>query len=194
MDEFTIVDVPKDNKCFYTACVIGLISRTEDSMLQTIGPEKLIRKRVFHTKPIYSRISTKSPEFIAKCAELLEIRVNNWINRNRNAIYEQVGLTIDDIIQMTHEISLDEYVHRTLNDDPIWGGFAEQIAISALYNIDVCIFNKQGSNRRFDLIQHIRWEPLPVYTHGLSTIHLLWDQDLEYGEDHYKALIPTTSV
>jgi hypothetical protein len=189
MDDFTIVDVPKDNKCFYTACVLGLIARTEDIILQKIHPEKLIRKRVFHNKPVYSHISIKSPEFIAKCAELLENRVKNWINRNRNAIYEQVGLTIDYIIQMTHDISLDEYVHRTLNDDPIWGGFAEQIAISALYNTDVCIFNIHDSNRRLELIQHIRWIPVP--THNFSTIHLLWDQDLEYGEDHYKALIPT---
>jgi hypothetical protein len=187
MDEFTIVDVPKDNKCFYTACVLGLITRTEDSILQTIHPEKLIRKRVFHNKPVYSRISTKSPEFIAKCAELLENRVKNWMNRNRNAIYEQVGLTIDDIIQMTHEISLDEYVHRSINDDPIWGGFAEQIAISALYNIDVRIFNPHA-----DLIQHIRWISIP--THNFSSIQLLWEQDLQYGEDHYKALIPNLSV
>ena len=187
MDEFTIVDVPKDNKCFYTACVLGLITRTEDNILQMIVPEKLIRKRVFHNKPVYSRISIKSPEFIAKCAELLENRVKNWMNRNRNAIYEQVGLTIDDIIQMTHEISLDEYVHRSINDDPIWGGFAEQIAISALYNIDVRIFNAH-----VDLIQHIRWISIP--THNFSSIQLLWDQDLEYGEDHYKALIPTPSV
>jgi hypothetical protein len=188
MDEFTIVDVPKDNKCFYTACVLGLITRTEDSVLQTIHPEKIIRKRVFHNKPVYSRISIKSPAFIAKCAELLEIRVKKWINRNRNAIYEQVGLTIDDIIQMTHEISLDEYVRRTINDDPLWGGFAEQIAISALYNMDVCIFNTFMPNRCFELIQHIRWEP--NHAHNISSIHLLWDQDLEYGEDHYKALIP----
>lgn len=188
MAEFTIVDVPKDNKCFYTACVLGLITRTEDSILQTIVPEKLIRKRVFYNKPVYSRISTKSQEFIAKCAELLEIRVKNWMNRNRNAIYEQVGLTIDDIIQMTHEISLDEYVRRTLNDDPIWGGFAEQIAISALYNMDVRIFNSVSSNRHFELIQHIRWGP--NHAHNISSIQLLWDQDLEYGEDHYKALIP----
>ena len=184
MDDFIIIDVPKNNKCFYTACVVSLISRVDDNMLQTIHPEKLIRKRVFHNKPVYSRISTKSPEFIAKCAELLEIRVNNWMNRNRNAIYEQVGLTIDDIIQMTHDISFDEYVHRTINDDPIWGGFAEQIAISALYNTDVRIFNAQ-----VDLIQHIRWIPIPI--NNFSTIYLLWDQDLEYGEDHYKALIPT---
>jgi hypothetical protein len=187
MDEFTIFDVPKDNKCFYTACVLGLITRTEDSILQTIRPEKLIRKRVFHNKPVYSRISTKSPEFIAKCAELLENRVKNWINRNRNAIYEQVGLTINDIIQMTHEISLDEYVHRSINDDPIWGGFAEQIAISALYNVDVRIFNAH-----VDLIQHIRWISTPM--HNCSSIQLLWEQDLQYGEDHYKALIPTSSV
>jgi hypothetical protein len=184
MAEFIIVDVPKDNKCFYTACVIGLISRVDE-----IRPEKLIRKRVFHNKPVYLRISTKTPEFIAKCAELLEIRVKNWMNRNRNAIYEQVGLTIDDIIQMTHEISLDEYVHRTINDDPIWGGFAEQIAMSALYNTDVCVFNTH-----FELIQHIRWEPIPIHTHNISSLQLLWDQDLEYGEDHYKALIPTTFV
>lgn len=188
MNEFIVVDVPKDNKCFYTACVLGLITRTEDSILQTIHPEKLIRKRVFHNKPVYSRISTKSPEFIARCAELLEIRVKNWMNRNRNAIYEQVGLTINDIIQMTHEISLDEYVHRSINDDPIWGGFAEQIAISALYNIDVRIFNTQ-----VDLIQHIRWEPVHAHNSAAS-IQLLWDQDLEYGEDHYKALIPNSSM
>ena len=189
MAEFTIVDVPKDNKCFYTACVLGLITRVDDSMLQIIGPEKLIRKRVFHNKPVYSRISTKSPVFIAKCAELLENRVKNWMNRNRNSIYEQVGLTIDDIIQMTHEISLDEYVHRSINDDPIWGGFAEQIAISALYNMEVRIFNVVAPNRHFELIQHIRWEL--DHTHNISSIQLLWDQDLEYGEDHYKALIPT---
>lgn len=187
MDEFMIIDVPKDNKCFYTACVIGLISRVDDTLLQTIGPEKLIRKRVFHNKPVYSRISIKSPEFIAKCAELLEIRVKNWINRNRNSIYEQVGLTIDDIIQMTHEISLDEYIHRTMNDDPLWGGFAEQIAISALYNLDVCIFIIL--NHRFELIQHIRWIPIHTHTDSLSTVHLLWEQDLQYGEDHYKSLI-----
>jgi hypothetical protein len=185
MDKFIVIDVPKDNKCFYTACVIGLLSRTDDNVLKTVGPEKLIRKRVFHNKPVYSRISTKSPEFISKCAELLEIRVKNWMNRNRNAIYEQVGLTIDDIIQMTHEISLDEYVHRTINDDPLWGGFAEQIAISALYNMDICIFNTH-----IELIQHIRWEP--AHTHTISSIQLLWDQDFEYGEDHYKALIPNS--
>jgi hypothetical protein len=187
MAEFTIVDVPKDNKCFYTACVLGLITRTEDSILQTIVPEKLIRKRVFHNKPVYSRISIKSPEFIAKCAELLENRVKNWINRNRYAIYEQVGLTIDDIIQMTHEISLDEYVHRSINDDPIWGGFAEQIAISALYNMDVHIFNTN-----VELIQHVRW--MHAHTYNISSIQLLWEQDLEFGEDHYKALIHTSSI
>jgi len=109
--------------------------------------------------------------------------VKNWMNRNRNAIYEQVGLTIDDIIQMTHEISFDEYVHRSITDDPIWGGFAEQIAISALYNMDVRIFNTN-----VELIQHIRWEP--EHTHNISSIQLLWDQDLQYGEDHYKAIIP----
>lgn len=207
---FQCEDVIGDNKCFYRSMVNSLIWRSDLDKLNTA--KKLISSKNFKSKNNYSLVydDAYSPylekyndslEFQSESITYLENKVIRWVDKNRNKIYQPLGSYIYDIVRMTHDISIDEYVQRTPETSDLWGGFLEQIAIAYIYKCPIVIFrpttfnyrsnkinegiikdNTPNKNVRFQITQILHSDKeinLPIY--------LLWKR---YGQgiDHYMSL------
>lgn len=204
--KFKIEDVPGDNKCFYRAVINCLLFNSDLSTIES--PIKFIRKKVFRAVNDPENFATnlsEMEEFLELSQSLLEMRVLKWIDRNRNMRYGDLGMTIKDLVEMTHEIPLDQYLYRDIDTYPIWGGFPEQIAIAKLYNIPIHVYRAVRFNKikgkmdegiiktkiankdvRFKLFQTIG-----DVNSKSPGINLLWKRYCT-GEDHYMSLLPSS--
>ena len=207
---FQCEDVFGDNKCFYRSAVNSLIWRSDLDKLNT--GKMLISSKKFKTKNNYSLVydDAYSPfldkyndanEFQSDAIVHLENKVIQWVDKNRNKIYEPLGSYVYDIVRMTHDICIDEYTNRNPEKSDLWGGLIEQIAISNLYKCPIVIFRPitynlrskkinegiikdsiPNKNVRFQITQILH----PDKTMNLP-IYLLWKR-YGHGMDHYMSL------
>jgi hypothetical protein len=83
----------------------------------------------------------------------------NWIIKNKNLYLTEFGLTIEDFVLLTHNLSsfqeyIDNYkIYSGKNDSTLtnnrWGGTPELIALSHIYNININVYtgNSYDKNR-----------------------------------------------
>jgi hypothetical protein len=209
---FQIEDVIGDNKCFYRSVVNSLLWRTDLSRLDT--PDSLISRKVFKTPNSYLSVydgnytkilpkfnDIEPIDFQSDAILYLESKTQRWISRNRDKRYEPLGFSISDIVTLTHDMSIVDYVKRDISESDLWGGLLEQVALSNMYGCPILIyrattFNKNTNkinegiiagdsakkNVRFKLSQIIK----PVKVTSLP-IYLLWKR-YSSGVDHYMTL------
>jgi hypothetical protein len=207
---FQCDDVIGDNKCFYRSAVNSLIWRSDLDKLNT--PKMLISSKKFRTENNYNLIYNESYihnvvkyndtlEFQSDAIIQLENKIIKWVDKNRNKIYEPLGSYVYDIVRMTHDISIDEYVHRSPEKSDLWGGLIEQIAIAYLYKCPIVIFRPTTYNLRSKKInegiikdnipnKNVRFQITQILHSEKETnlpIYLLWKR---YGQgmDHYMSL------
>ena len=207
---FQCEDVYGDNKCFYRSAVNSLIWRSD---LNTLNVGKtLISKNKFNTKNNYSLVYNNAystildkyddpSEFQSNAAVHLENKITKWVNKNRNKIYEPLGSYIYDIVRMTHDMSIDDYVNRHIETSDLWGGLIEQIAIANIYKCPIIIFrpttynfkskkinegiikeSTPNKNVRFQITQVLN----PIKNKNLP-LYLMWKR-YGCGMDHYMSL------
>jgi hypothetical protein len=207
---FQCEDVIGDNKCFYRSTINSLIWRYDLNKLNT--SKMLISSKKFKTKNNYSLVydDAYTPyiekyidpfEFQSDAIIHLENKVIKWVNKNKNRIYKPFGSYIYDIVRMTHDISVEEYVDRNAETSELWGGLIEQIAIANIYKCPIIILrpvsynsrskkinegiikgNEPNKNVRFQISQILhpdKEQNLPLY--------LLWKR-YGHGMDHYMSL------
>jgi hypothetical protein len=205
---FQCEDVYGDNKCFYRSITNGLVWHSNLNKLY--NAKKLISKKSFKIKNNYNDVLNGSYfknmdlyenyiDFQTDSSRLLEIKIKNWISNNRNTVYEPFGSYIYDIVRMTHDMTIEQYLDTENND--LWGGLVEQIAFANIYKCPIRIFrpityntlnnrinegiirdNKPNKNVRYQLAQVINpssIKNLPIY--------LLWKR-YKNGTDHYMTL------
>ena len=207
---FQCEDVLGDNKCFYRSAINSLIWRSDLDKLNTA--KMLISSKKFKSKNNYSLVYDEaySPflekyndanQFQSDAIVQLENKVIQWVDKNRNKIYEPFGSYIYDIVRMTHDISIDEYINRDAEKSDLWGGLIEQIAIANLYKCPIIIFrpttynsrskkinegiikdNMPNKNVRFQITQ-ILYPDKPINL----PLYLLWKR-YGHGMDHYMSL------
>lgn len=206
-DCFKIINVEGDNKCFYRSVLNNMLHCSHANKIK--NPADFIKRKRFHVQNKIEDFPFVSDNFYEKAIHLLEAKTIGWLNTHRNDIYPELGLKISELIEMTHEIPLDQYVRRDFDECPIWGGLPEQIAISNLYGVPVCIYrsvryNKKANricegiikydmpNRdvRFQQIQrilpYVAGEPQSKYT--AIPFCLLWKHGRDHN-DHYMSLL-----
>jgi len=203
IDLFRILNVVGDNKCFYRSIIVNLLAMTD--LNKRIDPYNLVLKKVFKNYNPIINLDNIDLEYQDRAIYNLENRVIKWISKNRQNVDNPVGLSISEIISMTHGISIDEYIKRDYDEFPIWGGLPEQIAISNIYKIPIYIFRavqfnkktnkinegiivdeKPNKNTRLQLVQIIN--PMSDRITN-QPIYLLW-KHYSNGDDHYMALLP----
>ena len=134
-----------------------------------------------------------------------------WIINNSELYYEEYNLYIRDLINISHNLSLDEYIkiYKHYAEDYVenyqerWGSLVETIALSEIFKIPIFIYtsqkydknrnkviigkisnnNKAHKGVRFKLYQQIG---LKYYSNHKKPICLLW-KDGKYGA-HYMSL------
>lgn len=207
---FQCEDVIGDNKCFYRSTVNSLIWRSDLDKLKTA--KILISSKKFKSKNDYTSVYdgaysaylekyNDTMEFQSESIIHLENKVIGWIDKNRNKIYEPLGSYVYDIVRMTHDISIDEYVFRTPKTSDLWGGLIEHIAIANLYKCPIVIFRPTTYNIHFNKInegiikdnkpnKNVRFQITQILHSDMETnlpIYLLWKR---YGQgmDHYMSL------
>ena len=207
---FQCEDVLGDNKCFYRSIINSLIWRSDLDKLNTA--KMLISSKKFKTKNNYSLVydDAYSPilekyndanEFQSDAILQLENKVIQWVDKNRNKIYEPFGSYIYDIVRMTHDISIDEYINREPSESDLWGGLIEQIAISNLYKCPIVIFRPTTYNSRSKKInegiikcnspnKNVRLQITQILQSDKQNnlpLYLLWKR-YGHGMDHFMSL------
>jgi len=207
---FQCDDVIGDNKCFYRSIVNMLLWRSNLDKLNSA--KKLISSNKFRTLNNYSMIydESYSPylekyndgfEFQTEAVTHLENRIIKWVDKNKNNKYEPFGSYIYDIVRMTHDISIEEYINRELKTSDLWGGLIEQIAIANIYKCPIIIFRPTTYNFRSNKInegiikdnlpnKNVRFQITQILHCNKETnlpLYLLWKR---YGNgiDHYMSL------
>lgn len=204
---FHIVDVEGDNKCFYRSAIMSMLSNI-NNLDKIKSSYQLVMKKVFNQFNTLESINKNaySEDFYDEGIYNLETRIISWISKNQNETKNPVGLSIAEIVEMTHEMSISNYIRHDILEEPIWGGLPEQIALANIYRMPIYIFqastlnkktyrfnegiirgNKANKNTRLKLAQIIN----PNLTSGNRAIYLLW-KHYSSGDDHYMALIPKT--
>ena len=202
-DLFKINNVEGDNKCFYRSVILSLLFNSDLKHLKE--PYNMVLKKTFRTYNIIQDFEAIKfdQEYRDRAIYNLENRVISWISKNRHNTDNPVGLSMTDIIQMTHNIDIDSYIKRDYDEFPIWGGLPEQIAVANIYKTPIYIFRsvrfnkkknrigegiilgeKPNKDSRLQLVQQIN----PNQSIN-RPIYLLW-KHYSNGDDHYMALLP----
>jgi len=201
-DCFKIINVEGDNKCFYRSVINNMLHFSDANKIK--NPSDFIKRKRFHFQNNIEDFPFVSDPFFEKALHLLESKTISWLNTHRNDIYPDLGLKISELIEITHEIPLDQYVRRDFEECPIWGGLPEQIAISNIYNVPVYIYRSVKYNKktnricegiikgdmpnrdaRFQQIQRIL--PYGGETPSIYSFCLLWKKGRDHN-DHYMSL------
>lgn len=150
---FQIENVLGDNKCFYRALANQLFYRSQfDSNVNDILKVHLLDKKN-KLQHIYKNKSWGyNGNYQDECSRLLEIKIKNWLKRNRYNNNNVLNMSYDAIITMTHEISSDIYFRKKSYELNLWGGFPEQLALSEIYNVPIIIFRPVKFNKNTNKI------------------------------------------
>tara|TARA_B100001094_G_scaffold330631_1_gene396333 strand:+ start:1673 stop:2287 length:615 start_codon:yes stop_codon:yes gene_type:complete len=142
-------------------------------------------------------------------SKLIQKLAYEWIINNSNLHNEDFNLSISELVLMSHDISINEYVkiYKHYAEDYIentkerWGSLVEQIALSEIFKIPIFIYtsqkydskknkitigkivnNKPHKGVRYKLYQQIGMK----YMNDKQPICLLW-KDGKYGP-HYMSM------
>lgn len=151
---FKIEDVTGDNACFYRAVANFTYFATPSDKLNQIkrfynwGNVKDLEKTLGH----YSETQENLARFIQK-------KIVSYIKNNPKEIIPQTGTSIENSIDIVHELTLDEYLdyyklfagdididQLDLDEEFIvdrWGSFIEQHVISEIIKCPIIVFNTQ---------------------------------------------------
>ena len=146
LDKFKIVNVEGDNKCFYSAVINEMIHRSDISCLK--NPVTFINKRTFRSKNSVENFPIIDLDFIEKARIALELKTIAWLSNHRDDVFPDLGITIRELVEMTHEIPFDLYIRRDIDSEPLWGGLAEQVALANLYNVPIHIYRSVRLNKK----------------------------------------------
>jgi hypothetical protein len=202
-DYFKIIDVDSDNKCFYRAVVNEMLHRSDIHSIK--HPISLINKRLFRVNNSVDQYPIVDIDFMEKARIALEVKTLSWLNNHRDDFFPELGIKIKEVVEMTHEIPFDLYIRRDIEDEPIWGGLPEQVAISNLYNVPIHIyrpvrFNKtnckihEGIIRYNNVNKDVRFQhaqtinPFKNKSNNSLPFYLLWKRYSD-GSDHYMSLL-----
>jgi hypothetical protein len=170
-----------------------------------INPFSLINKRNFRLNKNIDDYPIVDIDFLEKARIALEVKTLGWLDKHRDDIFPELGIKIKKVVEMTHEIPFDLYIRRDIEEDPIWGGLPEQVAIANLYNVPIHIyrpvrFNKNNSKIYEGIIKHnnpnkdVRFQhtqsitPFKQKPNGSLPFYLLWKRYSD-GTDHYMTLL-----
>lgn len=133
-----------------------------------------------------------------------------WVLNNRSKEIEDLGLNVEELVKICHNISLDEYIHSYKYDadeyvnnvNNRWGSSLEQVALSEIFKIPIFIYTPQkydNNKNKIIIGKIINSKPhkgvrlrlftqigLKYFNENLSPICLLW-KDGKYGP-HYMSL------
>ena len=154
---FRIEDVLGDNACFYRSIANFIHYAVPSDKMNSI-------KRFTNwgsVKEIDKCLGQYSPEQ-DELARFIQRKIVNYVKNNPDLIIPQTGTTLENSIQLIHELTLDEYVDNYKifagdidieNDESDeeflidrWGSFIEQTIISDIIKCPIIVFNTQ----RFD--------------------------------------------
>lgn len=200
---FKIIDVDGDNKCFYRAILNEMLHRSDSSSIK--NPMTFVNKRSFRVSNPVEDFPIVDPDFIETARVALEVRTVAWLDKHRDEIFPELGLKIRELVEMTHEMPFDMYIRRDLEEQPIWGGLPEQVAIANLYNVPIHIyrpvrFNKTSCKINEGIIKFssankdVRFQhaqtisPFKNKSNGSLPFYLLWKRYSD-GSDHYMSLL-----
>jgi len=203
-NNFKIKDVDGDNKCFYRAIINNMLHRSDVNS----NPFSLINKRYFRLNRNIDITHNVDLEYIEKARIALEVKTLAWLDKHREDLFPELGIKIREVIEMTHEIPFDLYIRRDIEEEPIWGGLPEQVAIANIYNVPIHIyravrFNKNNSKIYEGIIKNehpnkdVRFQhtqtitPFKQKQHGSLPFYLLWKRYSD-GTDHYMSLLENT--
>ena len=145
-DCFKIINVAGDNKCFYRSVLNNMVHFSNVNQIK--NPYDFVKRKRFNVRNNITDFPFVSDNFYEKALLSLESRTICWLNTHRNDIYPELGLKISEMIEMTHEIPFEQYVRRDFQEYPIWGGLPEQIAVSNLYSVPICIYRPVRFNKK----------------------------------------------
>lgn len=165
-DFFQIDNVENDNACFYRALANYTYFATPHDKLNLL-------KRFYgwgKTKDIdrviekYGRYSNDQDQL----ARFLQRKIVKYIENNPQEIIPQTGMTIEDSIQLIHNISFEEYLSYykefagDINiDDELdetdsyidrWGSIIEQYVISKIISCPIYVYNSQKYDKKYNKI------------------------------------------
>lgn len=157
---FTISDVICDNACFYRAIANYIYYATPHDNLTNIkrfyswGNTKSVEK-VNSKMGQYSKIQNNLAEFIQR-------KIVDYVEKHKDSILPQTGMSIENSIALIHELTLDEYLlyydvfagdidlNQCIGSEEFhinrWGSIIEQYVISKIIGCPIIVFNTQ----RFD--------------------------------------------
>jgi len=154
---FRIEDVLSDNACFYRSIANFIHYAVPSDKMNSI-------KRFTNwgsVKEIDKCLGQYSPEQ-DELARFIQRKIVNYVKNNPDLIIPQTGTTLENSIQLIHELTLDEYVdnykifagdidiENNESDEEFlidrWGSFIEQTIISDIIKCPIIVFNTQ----RFD--------------------------------------------
>mgnify|MGYP001171953104 FL=1 len=160
---FKIEDVTGDNACFYRAVANYTYFATPSDKINLIkrfynwGKVKDIQKTLGH----YSETQEDIARFIQN-------KIVKYVKNNPQEIIPQTGTSIENSIQIVHELTLDEYLEYyklfagdidmdqlDLDEEFIvdrWGSFIEQHVISEIIKCPIIVFNTQKYDKRHNKI------------------------------------------
>ena len=88
-------------------------------------------------------------------AKMIQKISYEWVINNKNKYNDDFNMCIKDIVEMCHEISIEQYIkiYKYYAEDIIdnidierWGSIVEQIALSEIFKIPIYIYTPQKYN------------------------------------------------
>ena len=163
---FNISDVENDNACFYRAIANYIYFAVPHENMTNI-------------KRFYSWGKTKSTDLVNQTmgrysskqdilARFIQNKIVKYVENNPQEIIPQTGMTIEQSIEMIHELTLEEYlsyyevfagdidINQDLDNEEFyidrWGSIIEQYVISQLIKCPVIVFNTQKYDTKYNKI------------------------------------------
>lgn len=191
---FYIFDVKNDNACFY---------RTIINCLFKIKIKNNKLNEFFENIQI-NQLDDNLEDFFSK---KLQNDIFNWVQNNLNFFLNEYNLTLKELILITHECTIDEYLERYKvfagedkdNIDDRWGSIVEQIAVSELFDLKLNIYTSQKYDYNKNKIItgkiiknkaeiNVRFKQIQIIGNKYNDeINLLWKKYNKKG--HYMCLI-----
>jgi len=163
---FDIGDVANDNACFYRAIANYIYFAVPHDKMANI-------KRFYSwgkTKPVETvqRELGKYSDIQDELARFIQHKIVTYVESNPSEIIPQTGMSIEQSIELIHELSLDEYLSyydvfagdidmdQDLENEEFyidrWGSLIEQYIISKIIGCPIIVFNTQKYDTRYNKI------------------------------------------
>jgi hypothetical protein len=165
---FTISDVICDNACFYRAIANYMYYATPHDNLTKV-------KRFYswgNTKSV-DKVNEKMGQYSEtqnNLAEFIQRKIVDYVENHKDDILPQTGMSIENSIQLIHELTLDEYlsyynvfagdidINQDLENEECyidrWGSIIEQYVISKIIGCPIIVFNTQRYDTTYNKISN----------------------------------------